>query len=157
VSTFLRNTHQRIEQVEGVELIEKYERIVYSMDSGISLKRKALLRSEGSSPFFGTKSFRIIYLGRIVRSVFLFVAPNWLLLAPAGMEPALLNWEEFNLHRFRKTGATRHHEGHVSVRKIQAWLGHESLEEMLDYLGIVDAADEVSQEQVNNGALREFV
>lgn len=68
----------------------------------------------------------------------------------------LLNWEEFNLHRFRKTGATRHHEGHVSVRKIQAWLGHESLEETLDYLGIVDAADEVSQEQVNNGALREF-
>jgi len=55
VSAFLRNTYQRIERVEGVELIEKYERIVYSMDSGISLKRKALLRSEGSSPFFGTK------------------------------------------------------------------------------------------------------
>jgi hypothetical protein len=54
VSTFLRNRFQRIEQVEGVERIEKYEIIVYSMDSGISLKRKALQRSEGSSPFFGT-------------------------------------------------------------------------------------------------------
>jgi hypothetical protein len=53
----LRNTYQRIEQVEGVELIEKYEIIVYSMDSGISLKPKALLRSEGSSPFFGTSFF----------------------------------------------------------------------------------------------------
>ncbi len=52
---FLRNAYQRIERVEGVELIEKCERIVYSMDSGISLKRKALLRFEGSSPFFGTK------------------------------------------------------------------------------------------------------
>jgi hypothetical protein len=59
VSTFLRNSYQRIEQVEGVELIEKYGRIVYSMDSGISLKRKALLRSEGSSPFFGTKSHKL--------------------------------------------------------------------------------------------------
>ncbi|MGA2048762.1 MAG: tyrosine-type recombinase/integrase [Terracidiphilus sp.] len=69
----------------------------------------------------------------------------------------LTNWEEFDLHRWRKTGATRHHEAGVSVRKIQAWLGHESLEETLDYLGIVDAADEVSQEQVNNGALTQFV
>jgi len=69
----------------------------------------------------------------------------------------LSNWEDFDLHRWRKTGATRHHESGVSVRKIQAWLGHESLEEALDYLGIVDAADEISQEQVNNGALAEFV
>jgi len=50
VSTFLRNTYQRIEQLEGVERIEKYEIIVYSMDSGILLKRKAMQRSEGSSP-----------------------------------------------------------------------------------------------------------
>jgi integrase len=60
-----------------------------------------------------------------------------------------LNWEDFDLHRWRKTGATRHHEKGVSVRKIQAWLGHESLEVTLDYLGVDDAADEISQEQVN--------
>jgi integrase len=69
----------------------------------------------------------------------------------------LSNWEEFDLHRWRKTGATRHHEKGVSVRKLQAWLGHESLEVTLDYLGVEDAADEVSQEQVNNGALAAFV
>jgi integrase len=68
-----------------------------------------------------------------------------------------LDWEEFNLHRWRKTGATRHHDNGVSVRKIQAWLGHESLEVTLDYLGVDDAADEISQEQVNKGALAAFV
>lgn len=68
-----------------------------------------------------------------------------------------LNWEDFDLHRWRKTGATRHHENGVSVRKIQAWLGHESLEVTLDYLGVDDAADEISQEQVNNGALAAYV
>jgi integrase len=57
----------------------------------------------------------------------------------------------------RKTGATRHHESGVSVRKIQSWLGHESLDVTLAYLGVEDAADEYSQEQVNNGALAEFV
>jgi integrase len=68
-----------------------------------------------------------------------------------------LDWEDFNLHRWRKTGATRHHDNGVSVRKIQAWLGHESLEVTLDYLGVDDAADEISQEQVNKGALAAFV
>jgi integrase len=67
------------------------------------------------------------------------------------------NWQDFDLHRWRKTGATRHHEKGVSVRKIQAWLGHESLEVTLDYLGVEDAADETSQKQVNNGALSAFV
>ena len=69
----------------------------------------------------------------------------------------LPDWNEFDLHRWRKTGATLHHEHGVSVRKIQAWLGHESLEVTLAYLGVEDAADEISQEQVNNGALAEFV
>lgn len=46
----------------------------------------------------------------------------------------LASWKEFDLHRWRKTGATRHHESGVSVRKIQAWLGHESLEVTLDWL-----------------------
>jgi integrase len=67
------------------------------------------------------------------------------------------NWQDFDLHRWRKTGATKHHESGVSVRKIQAWLGHESLEVTLDYLGVEDAADEFSQEQVNNGPLAVYV
>lgn len=50
-----------------------------------------------------------------------------------------------------------HHEHGVSVRKIQAWLGHESLEITLEYLGVDDAADETSQLQVNHGALSAFV
>lgn len=62
------------------------------------------------------------------------------------------NWEDFDLHRWRKTGATKHHRGGVSVRTIQAWLGHESLEVTLDYLGVDDAAGESSQQHVNNGA-----
>jgi integrase len=69
----------------------------------------------------------------------------------------LATWEQFDLHRWRKTGATRHHESGVSVRKIQAWLGHKSLEVTLDYLGVEDAADQHSQEQVNSGALAAFV
>lgn len=71
----------------------------------------------------------------------------------AGIE----NWQDFDLHRWRKTGATKHHEGGISVRKIQAWLGHESLEETLQYLGVADAADESSQQQVNHGTLAAFV
>ena len=69
----------------------------------------------------------------------------------------LSDWREFNLHRWRKTGATCHDESGVSVRKIQAWLGHESLDVTLDYLGVSDAADDYSQDQVNKGALAGFV
>jgi integrase len=69
----------------------------------------------------------------------------------------LVTWNQFDLHRWRETGASRHHESGVSVRKIQAWLGHESLEVTLDYLGVEDAADAHSQEQVNSGALVAFV
>jgi len=68
----------------------------------------------------------------------------------------LSDWKEFDLHRWRKTGATFQHEDGVSVRNIQARLGHESLDVTLAYLGIEDAADESSQEQVNNGSLAEF-
>jgi hypothetical protein len=55
----MRNPYQAIDGVEGVEGIEKCERFVYSVDSGISLKRKGLLKSQGSSPFFGTNLFCI--------------------------------------------------------------------------------------------------
>jgi integrase len=69
----------------------------------------------------------------------------------------LLTWKQFDLQQWRKTVATRHHESGVSVRKIQAWLGRESLEVALDCLGVEDAADQHSQEQVNSGALAAFV
>jgi hypothetical protein len=46
----MRNPYQAIERVEGVEGIEKCERIVYSVDSGISLRRTEFLRSQSSSP-----------------------------------------------------------------------------------------------------------
>jgi len=36
-------------------------------------------------------------------------------------------------------------------------IGHETLEVTLDYLGVADAADESSQEQVNTGALAAYV
>lgn len=55
VSTLMRNPNQEIDWVDWVEGIEKSESIVYSMDSGIFLKRKELPIPAGSSPFFGTK------------------------------------------------------------------------------------------------------
>jgi integrase len=59
----------------------------------------------------------------------------------------------FELHRWRKTFATKLHESGVSVRKIQAYLRHTKLDVTLLYLGIEDAADEASQEQINNTSL----
>jgi hypothetical protein len=65
VSRLMRNPYQAIDGVEGVEGIEKCERFVYSVDSGISLRRKGLLKSQGSSPFFGTNHIKINDLERI--------------------------------------------------------------------------------------------
>ena len=59
----------------------------------------------------------------------------------------------FELHRWRKTFATRSHEGGASVRKVQSWLGHTDLDTTLIYLGVQDSADESSQEFVNNSPL----
>jgi len=42
--------------------------------------------------------------------------------------------EQFFLHRFRKTCATRWHEENVPLRTIQRWLGHKSLETTQIYL-----------------------
>jgi len=47
--------------------------------------------------------------------------------------------QHFYLHRFRKTCATRWHENGVTVRTIQYWLGHKSLETTQKYLGITDS------------------
>jgi integrase/recombinase XerD len=44
--------------------------------------------------------------------------------------------EKFYLHRLRKTCATRWSNNGVSVRTIQAWLGHKSLETTQLYLGV---------------------
>jgi integrase len=62
----------------------------------------------------------------------------------------------FELHRWRKTFATLLHESRVSVRKIQSYLGHTKLDVTLIYLGVSDAADEASQEQINNSTLAAF-
>ena len=53
------------------------------------------------------------------------------------------------LHRFRKTFATLHHEAGVSLRTLQNWLGHKSLETTIRYLGIAEARSERTREQVN--------
>lgn len=57
--------------------------------------------------------------------------------------------EKWILHRFRKTFATLHHEAGVSVRTLQYWLGHKSLETTVRYLGIADARSVRTREQVN--------
>jgi integrase/recombinase XerD len=49
--------------------------------------------------------------------------------------------ENFYLHRFRKTCATRWSEAGIPVRKIQKYLGHKSLETTELYLGVVDDAE----------------
>jgi integrase/recombinase XerD len=52
------------------------------------------------------------------------------------------------LHKFRKTFATFHHEHGISVRTLQNWLGHSDLETTMAYLKGSDAASEHSQAQV---------
>ena len=56
-------------------------------------------------------------------------------------------WE---LHKFRKTFATMHHEAGVSARTLQKWLGHSSLETTLTYLEAADIRSERTRQQVNN-------
>jgi site-specific recombinase XerD len=56
-------------------------------------------------------------------------------------------WE---LHKFRKTFATVHHESGVSARTLQAWLGHSDLETTLPYLKVADMRSERTREQVNH-------
>jgi integrase len=44
--------------------------------------------------------------------------------------------EQWKLHRFRKTRATRWMENGIPIRNIQKWLGHRSLETTMAYLGL---------------------
>jgi integrase len=44
--------------------------------------------------------------------------------------------EQWKLHRFRKTRATRWMENGIPIRNIQRWLGHRSLETTMVYLGL---------------------
>ena len=46
--------------------------------------------------------------------------------------------EHFYLHRFRKTTATRWLENGISIKTIQGWLGHKSLETTDRYLGVTN-------------------
>ncbi len=61
-------------------------------------------------------------------------------------DPVCKHWE---LHRFRKTFATLHHEGGVSARTLQEWLGHSSLETTLRYLQVADLRSAKTRLQVN--------
>jgi integrase/recombinase XerD len=58
--------------------------------------------------------------------------------------------DRFELHKFRKSFATMHHENGASPRSLQAWLGHSSLETTLAYLEIADIRSERTRDQVNS-------
>lgn len=47
---------------------------------------------------------------------------------------AKLNPEDFWLHKFRATFATRHLQGGVDLRTVQLWLGHSDMESTMRYL-----------------------
>jgi integrase/recombinase XerD len=49
-------------------------------------------------------------------------------------ERAKLNPENFWLHKFRATFATRHLQSGIDLRTVQSWLGHSDLESTLRYL-----------------------
>jgi len=61
--------------------------------------------------------------------------------------PTCKKWE---LHRFRKSFATLHHEAGISARTLQAWLGHSDLETTLAYLQVADMRSARTRGQVNN-------
>jgi integrase/recombinase XerD len=57
--------------------------------------------------------------------------------------------KNFELHKFRKTFATFHHEGGESPRSLMAWLGHSNLETTLRYLAVADVRSARTRERVN--------
>jgi integrase len=60
--------------------------------------------------------------------------------------PVCSQWE---LHKFRKTFATLHHESGVPARTIQRWLGHSDLETTLVYLEAADSRSATAHNQAN--------
>jgi integrase len=58
--------------------------------------------------------------------------------------------DQWQLHKFRRTFATFHHESGVSARTIQRWLGHSDLETTLRYLAGADDESDQTRQQVNN-------
>ncbi|MGA8493216.1 MAG: site-specific integrase [Terriglobales bacterium] len=56
---------------------------------------------------------------------------------------------QWELHKFRKTFSTLHHESGVSVRTLQDWLGHADLATTMAYLKGSDAGSAHSQVLVN--------
>jgi len=62
----------------------------------------------------------------------------------------------FELHRWRKTSPPNSMRAGSASAKIQSYLGHTKLDVTLIYLGVSDAADEASQEQINNSTLAAF-
>jgi integrase len=79
--------------------------------------------------------------------------PDGKLLKKAKKIGAKIGLTGLELHKFRKSFATQHHESGASIRQVQAWLGHSTLEVTLTYLGVQDAANEASQEFVNSSKL----
>jgi integrase len=79
--------------------------------------------------------------------------PDGKLLKKAKKIGAKIGLTGLELHRFRKSFATRHHEDGASVRQIQAWLGHSTLDVTQTYLGVQDAADSACQEFVNTSKM----
>jgi integrase len=57
---------------------------------------------------------------------------------------------KYELHKFRKSFASIHHEAGVSARTLQMWLGHSELETTLAYLEAADMRSERTREQVNH-------
>lgn len=58
--------------------------------------------------------------------------------------------KKFELHKFRRSFATLHHEAGVPARQIQQWLGHSDLTTTLRYLAISDDRCERTRNRVNN-------
>jgi integrase len=56
---------------------------------------------------------------------------------------------KFELHKFRRSFATLHHEAGVPARQIQQWLGHSDLSTTLRYLAIADDRSPKTRERVN--------
>jgi integrase/recombinase XerD len=60
--------------------------------------------------------------------------------------PVCSTWQ---LHSFRRSFATLHHEAGVPIRRIQQWLDHQSLEVTLRYISTADHRSEKTREMVN--------